>query len=175
MHAHREGVAVNTADTEEFERFVRVSSPGLLRTAWLLCGDSHRAEEMVQESLERVYLRWGRVRRGGQPLAYTRRVLININTDRWRRSHKEVLTYDGSIDETPAVGGGWIEDRDQVIRLLRLLPPREREVVVLRHYADVSERDVADMLQISVGTVKSSASRGLSTLRAALSEQESQS
>ena len=160
---------MNTADTEEFERFVRVSSPGLLRTAWLLCGDPQRAEEMVQESLERVYLRWGRVCKGGQPLAYTRRVLINVNTDRWRRTRKEVLTYDGAVAEAPAVGDGAVEDRDQVIRLL---PPREREVVVLRHYADLSERDVADLLQVSVGTVKSTASRGLSTLRAVVSEQE---
>ncbi|UIJ34936.1 SigE family RNA polymerase sigma factor [Allobranchiibius sp. GilTou73] len=164
---------MNTADTEEFEQFVRVSSPGLLRTAWLLCGDPHRAEEMVQESLERVYLRWGRVRRGGQPLAYTRRVLINVNTDRWRRTHEEVLTYDGWVAESAAVDDSAVGDRDQVIRLLRLLPPREREVVVLRHYADMSERDVADLLQVSVGTVKSTASRGLSTLRAALTEQES--
>ncbi len=159
-------------DTDAFTQFVQASSPGLLHMAWLLCGDPHRAEELVQESLERVYLKWGKVRTG-QPLAYTRRVLVNLNTDRWRRTRKEVLTFDG---ETPESRGPsdreTVEDRDLVIRLLRQLPPRERQVVVLRHYADMSEREVADLLGVSLGTVKSTASRGLSNLRDAMNQNE---
>ncbi|XAS76313.1 SigE family RNA polymerase sigma factor [Dermatophilaceae bacterium Sec6.4] len=155
-------------DTDEFVAFVRVSSPGLLHTAWLLCGDAHRAEEMVQESFERVYPKWVRVNKGGQPLAYTRRVLVNLNTDRWRRTRKESLTNDGELRDASDARESGVEDRDQVIRLLRLLPARERQVVVLRHYADMSEHDVAELLGISTGTVKSSASRGLATMRAAI-------
>ena len=93
---------------------------------------------------------------------------------RWRRTRREVVsdnvresaasdTFDGS------------DDRDQITRLLQALPRREREVIVLRHYADMSEHDVARTLGISVGTVKSSASRGLATLRSALSTTEAQS
>lgn len=149
-----------------------MSSPGLLRTAWLLRGDPFHAEEMVQESLERVYLKWGRIRKGGRPLAYTRRVLMNLNTDRWRRTRKESLTNDGEIRDAATPHASSVEDRDLVVRLLSLLPQREREVVVLRHYADMSERDVAELLGISVGTVKSSASRGLATLRTAMTEHE---
>lgn len=159
-------------ETDEFVQFVRTSSPGLLHTAWLLCGDAHRAEEMVQESFERVYLKWGRVTKDGQPLAYTRRVLINLNTDRWRRTRKESLTSDGELRDAATPRGSCVEDRDLVVRLLRLLPQREREVVVLRHYADLSEHDVAELLGVSVGTVKSSASRGLATLRAAMTQDD---
>lgn len=159
---------------EDFVAFVSASSSTLLRTAWLLCGDAAQAEDLVQEAFERVYLKWGRVSREGRPLAYTRRVVVNLNTDRWRRTRREVVsdnvresaasdTFDGS------------DDRDQITRLLQALPRREREVIVLRHYADMSEHDVARTLGISVGTVKSSASRGLATLRSALSTTEAQS
>lgn len=89
---------------EDFVAFVSASSPTLLHTAWLLCGDAAHAEDLVQEAFERVYLKWGRVSRDGAPLAYTRRVLVNLNTDRWRRTHRETVT-DGvreSLEPTPA-------------------------------------------------------------------------
>ena len=159
---------------EDFVAFVSASSPTLLRTAWLLCGDAAQAEDLVQEAFERVYLKWGRVSRDGAPLAYTRRVLVNLNTDRWRRTHRETVT-DGVRESVGADSYRGSDDRDQITRLLQSLPRREREVIVLRHYADMSEQDVARTLGVSVGTVKSSASRGLATLRAALSTTEATS
>lgn len=159
---------------EDFVAFVSASSPTLLRTAWLLCGNAAQAEDLVQEALERVYLKWGRVSRGGRPLAYTRTVLVNLNTDRWRRTHRETVT-DRIAERATADAYRGSDDRDQIARLLQTLPKREREVIVLRHYADMTEQDVADALGISVGTVKSSASRGLATLRSTLSATEAAS
>lgn len=161
-------------DDADFVAFVTASSPGLLRTAWLLCGDSAMAEDLVQEAFERVYLRWGRVKRAGRPLAYTRRVLVNLNTDRWRKVRREALT-DAVPDRVGHDQFGTTDDRDQLTELLQRLPRREREVIVLRHYADMTEKDVAEALGISLGTVKSSASRGLATLRAALATTENAS
>ncbi|KNX37723.1 SigE family RNA polymerase sigma factor [Luteipulveratus halotolerans] len=158
-------------DEADFVAFVTASSPRLLHLAWLSCGDPHLAQELVQETFERVYVRWGRVG-SDNPLAYSRRVLMNLRTDRWRRRRKETLSSDGAVPES-AVGADEhrrAEDRDLLVRLLRDLPPRERQIVVLRHYDDMSEREVAEALGVSLGTVKSSASRGLATMRAALTQ-----
>lgn len=151
-----------TAPTRDFGEFVAKASPSLLRTAWLLCGDPSTAEELVQEALARVYPKWSRIV-DGQPLAYTRRVLVNLNNDRWRQRLREVPRAEpveraGPEDQS-------VEDRALLMSLLATLPPREREVVVLRHYDDLSETTVAELLGISVGTVKSTAHRALTTLR----------
>lgn len=104
---------------EDFVAFVSASSPTLLRTAWLLCGNAAQAEDLVQEALERVYLKWGRVSRGGRPLAYTRTVLVNLNTDRWRRTHRETVT-DRIAERATADAYRGSDDRDQIARLLLL-------------------------------------------------------
>jgi len=139
---------VLTAGTrdEEFTAFMRSASPGLGRVAWLLCGDVHQAEELVQHALVRTYVAWLRAR-ARDPYAYARRVLANQRIDTWRHRRREVL-----VD---------------------LLTPRQRRVVVLRHLMDLSERQVADDLGIGVGTVKSTASRALARLRAELADQAS--
>ena len=160
-------------DEAAFVAFVTASSPRLLRLAWLSCGDPHLAQELVQETYERVYVHWGRVG-DDNPIAYSRRVLMNLRTDRWRRRRKEALSADGSLPDLP-VGAdehSRAEDRDLLVRLLRDLPARERQVVVLRHYDDLSEREVAETLGVSLGTVKSSASRGLATMRATLTQMQ---
>lgn len=152
---------------EEFVVFVGDNSARLLTAAWMLTGDPHTAEELVQEAFERVYLKWGRLRRG-QPKAYARKVLINLHTDRWRKRRKEILT------DTPPESGGERESRHiDLVRALQVLPPREREVVVLRHYLDQSEQATADALGIGLGTVKASGSRGLSRMRSLLEGDES--
>ncbi|MDE9365732.1 SigE family RNA polymerase sigma factor [Luteipulveratus sp. YIM 133132] len=163
---------MRASDEATFVGFVTSASPGLLRTAWLLTGDHHLAEELVQESLERLYPKWRRVQHQ-QPLAYTRRILVNLNISRWRRSGAESVSATGVLRDVAAPDAlGVADQRDEATRLLRTLPPRERQVVVLRYYADLPEREVADLLGISVGTVKSTASHGLATLRAALAAQE---
>jgi RNA polymerase sigma-70 factor (sigma-E family) len=156
-------------DDDAFVEFVNGSSPRLLTTAWMLTGDLHRAQDLVQESLERVYVRWGKVR-GGNPHAYTRRILVNLHTDKWRQGRREVLT-DAVPDTTTTTGRG--SDRVDLVRALQQLPRRERQCVVLRHYLDLSEQQTADTLGVSVGTVKSSTSRGLTGLRDLLTEEES--
>ena len=156
---------------EEFADFVRVVSPRLLTSAWMLSGDPHVAEELVQESLARVYTHW-RQARADNPVAYARRVLVNLHTDRWRKRRREVLTDTvPEADQSPGHGDR-VDLALDLVRVLQALPRRERECVVLRHYLDLSEKDAATTLGVSTGTVKSSTSRGLAALRAALTEGE---
>lgn len=136
------------AHEAEFVDFVTQSSPRLLTTAWMLTADPAAAEDLVQEALERVYVRWGRVC-SGNPLAYARRILANLHTGSFSPADSQ------NVD---------------LVRALQQLPTRERECVVLRHYLDLSEQQTADTLGVSLGTVKSSTSRGLAGLRRILLE-----
>ena len=153
-------------DDGSFEEFMRSSSPRLLRLAWLLTGGASSAEDLVQETLERVYVAWPRLDAGGTH-NYARRVLVNLHTDGSRRRWREELTPDlpeqGRDDRTEHVALA-----EQLTTALAQLPLRERQCVVLRHHADLSEREVADTLNIGTGTVKSSTSRGLARLRTLL-------
>jgi RNA polymerase sigma-70 factor (sigma-E family) len=146
-----------------FTAFAEQASAPLLRTAWLLTGDHHAAHDLVQAALVKTYLAWPRVRPEGA-LAYARRVLVNERTDSWRRHRKEVAVAE-TPDPPPDDGADPVGDRDLVVRLLARLPEQQRRVVVLRYYVDLSEQAVADLLDISVGAVKSAASRGLASLR----------
>ena len=141
------------------------AQPDLLRMARFLTGSDDLARELTQDALVRTYTAWPRVRREGA-VAYTRRIIINRRVNGWRRSAREQPRNpsDAGLD-TPVAEGGATERRDEVVRLLAALPERQRKVVVLRYYVDLSEQQVANMMGISVGTVKSSASRGLASLR----------
>lgn len=160
-------LAAGTRD-EEFTAFMRSASPALGRVAWLLCGDVHQAEELVQHALVRTYAAWPRARER-DPYAYARRVLANKRIDTWRHLRREVLVDPSTVPDRGYVAGDH-GDRDRLTRALALLTPRQRRVVVLRHLMDLSERQVADDLGIGVGTVKSTASRALARLRAELTE-----
>ncbi|ADG75394.1 RNA polymerase, sigma-24 subunit, ECF subfamily [Cellulomonas flavigena DSM 20109] len=150
---------------QEFVAFVADSGPALARTAWLLCGDVHQADELVQQALVRTWLAWDRARER-EPLAYARRVLANQRVSTWRRRSREVLAAAEHLPERAVEGGQSLhDDRDQLARALATLTPRQRRVVVLRHLEGLSEQEVADDLGISVGTVKSTASRALRQLR----------
>lgn len=158
----------------EFTAFVRRHQQDLLRTAWLLVGDTHRAEEMTQQALVRTYGAWSRARR--DPLAYARRVLVNLRIDTWRRRRREVLVAPEDVPDGPGPDPSTADrsaDRDQLVRALALLSPRQRRVVVLRHFVGLPEQEVADDLGVSVGTVKSTSSRALADLRRALRAAES--
>ncbi len=152
----------------EFTAFMAEAEPLLTRTAWLLCGDAHRAEELVQQALVRTYVAWPRAR-SGDPVAYARRTLSNLRIDTWRKHRREVLVGADAVfvRETPAVPSQAQQhaERDVLVRALARLPERRRRVVVLRYLLDLPEREVADDLNISVGTVKSTAARGLAQLR----------
>lgn len=148
-----------------FTVFMEQATPSLTRTAWLLTGNADQAGELVQAALVKTYAAWSRVRED-QAIAYARRILINQRTDTWRATRGETAYAD--VPDRPRLdggGGAGVEDRDQVVRLLRTLPEQQRKVVILRYYQDLSEQAVADLLGISVGSVKSAASRGLASLR----------
>ena len=154
----------------EFADFVRASSAELGRVAWFLCGDRTRAEDLLQHAYLRTWSHWGRVRTG-DPVAYTRRVLANARIDAWRLARREVLSPAVPEGAVPS-GAAAADERDALVRALRLLPPRQRRIVVLRHLAGLTEVEVADELRVSVGTVKAAASRGLARLRTELSDDE---
>jgi RNA polymerase sigma-70 factor (sigma-E family) len=142
------------------------STASLSRTAWLLTGSAAEADDLVQEALIRTYTAWHRVRRENA-LGYARRTLVNRHVDRWRSSRRELTAWafghrTRDLATTPHVSS---DDRDELVRLLQLLRPRERAVVVLRYYYDLSENQVAGELGISTGTVKSTASRAIAKLR----------
>ncbi|GIG85577.1 SigE family RNA polymerase sigma factor [Plantactinospora endophytica] len=150
---------------EEFREFVAARSAALLRTAYLLAGDWATAEDLLQTALTKTYLAWKRLGEIEAVEPYARRVLINTATSWWRRRwHGERPTE--VLPERPAPDQ--IEEqleRDRLWRHVRTLPVRQRAVLVLRFYEDLSEAQTAALLDISPGTVKSQTSRALSTLR----------
>ncbi|MFC4631734.1 SigE family RNA polymerase sigma factor [Promicromonospora alba] len=171
-HARRNA---QISKNEEFTAFMREARDPLHRMAFLLSGDAHRAEELTQQTFERCYRHWHKAR-AGDPLVYARRVLANLRIDAWRRTRREVLTGPDDLPQddvrvaraaarTPT---RTVDDRDAVVRALLRLPLKQRRVVVLRHLLDLSESEVSSELGIPLGTVKSTASRGLAHLRAIL-------
>ena len=152
----------------EFEDFVARSGRSLLRTAWLLSGDRGHAEDILQTVLERTARRWARL--DGDAEAYARRSVINLATDRWRRRRARVVEVPliASSDDSgyaPDDPTALIDLRRELLCALRQLPPRQGAVLVLRYFEDLDEAQTAFTLGVSVGTVKSSASRGLARLR----------
>lgn len=152
----------------EFTAFVEGAQPRLSRVAVLLCGNRATGEDLLQEAFIRTYLNWGTIRPEGA-YSYTRRILVNLNTDRWRRRHLEPVVGDIGDDHVSAAAArshATVEHRDDIVHELAVLSARERTIVVLRYDLDLSERQVAEELDISVGTVKSTCSRALARLSA---------
>lgn len=151
----------------DFTAFAQVNTPALYRIAYLLCGDQHRAQDLVQLALERTFKAWKKVG-DGDPFAYARRVLATARIDTWRRTRREVLTDDPTsstrVRSAPA-SDAQLAERDRLVRALMSLSVKQRRVVVLRYLLDRSESDTAAELGISTGTVKSTASRALARLR----------
>jgi RNA polymerase sigma-70 factor (sigma-E family) len=149
------------ADDAAFRAFVETNGAALLHAARLLTGDHHRGEDLVQTALTRLYLKWDRVE---APLAYTRKALVTAHIDSTRRrwwGERPTEILPEVADEV----SNEIDERDELRRLLSGLPARERAVIVLRYYCDMSEQDAAATLGIPVGTVKSTCSRALARLR----------
>jgi RNA polymerase sigma-70 factor (sigma-E family) len=154
-------------DRGSFDDFVATRSTRLLRTAYLLTHDRALAEDLVQTSLAKAWFAWGRI--DGRPDAYVRRVMVNTYSSWWRRRwNGEEATAEVPESGVGARGrteDGRVDDRTDLWRALARLPRRQRAVVVLRFYEDLSEIETAEILQCSVGTVKSQASRALAKLR----------
>ncbi len=154
--------ANRTKSDAAFVTFMTTAQPSLLRTAFFLTGSDDLARELTQDALVRAYLAWPRIR-DEDALAYTRRILVNRRVDHIRHASRQIST--DVLPEIITAADSSREDRETVAQLLATLPQQQRTVVVLRYYTDLSERDVADLLSISIGTVKSAASRGLAALR----------
>lgn len=158
---------MDQATAEVFDAFVRARHTALLRYGTVLTGDPHAAADLVQDALERTGLAWSRVEQQGDPEGYVRRVMANRNVSTWRRLRRERL-----VDEPPERS---YEDRpadDVMWEVLTRLPRRQRTVLVLRYYEDLSEAEIARVLGIAPGTVKSQASKGIAALRAAIGDRE---
>jgi len=153
---------------EEFAEFAEVMSPRLRRTAFLLCGDWHTAEDLAQTALAKVFVSWRKIRRQDAVHAYTNRTLVNAYLAHRRLKRAgELLT--GSFPER-AVQEPAPETRMMLLDALAALPPRSRAVVVLRYWADLSVEQVADVMGCSTGNVKSLSARALDKLRVVLGE-----
>jgi RNA polymerase sigma-70 factor (sigma-E family) len=151
-----------------FVEYVAARRGKLYRTAYLICGDAHRAEDLVQIALAKAYVAWPRLERAGDVDAYVRRILVNAHVDEtrrgWRRERPGLPDVDVSTTApTP-------EAHDDLWAALRALAPGQRRVVVLRHYWGLSVEETAADMGISTGTVKSQTSAALARLRSALSE-----
>jgi RNA polymerase sigma-70 factor (sigma-E family) len=156
---------VKLEQEKAFNAFVSARSRHLLQTAFLLTGDRHRAEDLLQTALTRAYLRWDRIE-SEDPEGYVRRTLANAHIDWWRRKPWR----EEPAAELPDVAGPdqaeAYDVRNAVLGALAGLSRRQRAVVVLRYYEDLSEAEIAAVLGCSPGTVKSAASRAMSKLRA---------
>ena len=149
-----------------FAEFVRAQTQGLLRTAYLLTGNGHAAEELVQDTLVRLYRKWGLVQAAEQPVAYVRRALTNTYLNERRRASSREIRLEVVPDRVDLVdAAARIADRDELWPMLRALPARQRAAIVLRYYSDLADADIADALDCRVGTVRSLISRGLATMR----------
>lgn len=162
---------MRAAGEADFAEFVASSSVRLFRAAYALCGDAGLAQDAVQAALTSAYLSWARVRAAENPEAYVRRMVINQLLG-WRR--RKAWRVERSYGDVPDTALASHEDRvvdvDAVWRALATLPPRQRAVLVLRFYEDMTEADIADALGIRAGTVKSQASAALARLRREVGE-----
>jgi RNA polymerase sigma-70 factor (sigma-E family) len=153
-----------------FSDFVAGRQAHLRRIAYALCGDWHRADDLLQTALTKLYVAWPRIRHEGGEEAYVRQIMVRANIDEsrrpWRRERPTDTLPDGAApDGTP------VEDRSALFEALQALPEQQRKVVVLRHWLGLSVRETAAELGIGEGTVKSHSSRGLAALEAVLSPQ----
>lgn len=151
---------MRAADRESFTEFVTVKRASLVRSSYLLCGDHQLAEDLVQTALVKAVGAWRRIADNPEP--WLRRVIVNDHISRWRRHRgREAL-----VDHVPEVA---TTDEPEVALALEAalatLAPRQRAVIVLRYYEDLTERQTAELLRVSVGTVKSQARDALQRLR----------
>ncbi|MDR7302149.1 RNA polymerase sigma factor [Haloactinomyces albus] len=162
---------------ESFRVFARDQAAALRRSAYLLCGDWHLAEDLVQTTLTKLYRAWKRVD-GKTQEAYARKTLMRTWLDERRKPWRRVESRDGVVPDSgdsesdPAVAGQRARTRDLVLRALAEVPPRQRAVLVLRYWEDLPIAEVAAALRCSEGTVKSQASRGLQSLRGVIAQHD---
>jgi RNA polymerase sigma-70 factor (sigma-E family) len=149
---------------DDFDRFVADNGDGLLRTAYLMVGDLHEAEDLVQEALFKIASRWPRVCRMDNPVAYTRRILVNLALHGSSKRSRNRAELKATPPAETAPNAAHLDIHDELFDALAALPPRQRAALVLRYFLELPESEVAAALRCSLGTVKSSTSRGLRRL-----------
>jgi RNA polymerase sigma-70 factor (sigma-E family) len=150
----------------EFLAYVRGRSAALRRSAYLLCGDAHQADDLVQETLTTVYSRWRRVSQADNVDAYVQRILVRTFINERRRGWWKVRLFgESATDGGPVVVDAGLEEREVLRAALKRLAPGQQAVLVLRYLCDQSVADVASALGCSEGTVKSQTSHALTALR----------
>lgn len=155
----------------DFAEFYAATWPLLLRTTYVVAGDRQRAEDALQAAYAKALASWGRVSRADDPVAYLRKMAVNAALAQHRTAFARREATVGVVpDRSSASGEDALLERDEVWVAVRGLPPRQRAVVVLRYYEDLSEQQIAEILGCRPGTVKSQASAALATLRALLGD-----
>jgi RNA polymerase sigma-70 factor (sigma-E family) len=152
-------------DDHAFREYVRARRHALLRTAYLLTGNLADAEDLVQSALAKTYLAWNRIVDRGAVDSYVRRAMVNTQISWWRRRRLEEFPTDEIPDQATVDYPVSTDVQESLRRAIDRLPQRMRAAVVLRYYEDMTEAEVADVLGVSVGTVKSTVSRAVAKLR----------
>ena len=154
------GFAVREDEHAAFDAFVRARLPELQRFGRILTGCEEAAADLVQDALERTMLHWSRLQARDNPEGYVRRIMVNRNISVWRHRRRERVT-----DDIPESGHEDRHDDSELWRALQQLPPRQRAVIALRYYEDLTEAQAAAVMGCSVGTVKSQAAKAIEKLR----------
>jgi RNA polymerase sigma-70 factor (sigma-E family) len=164
-HGRTRGTQVVQDRDAEFGEYLESRAAVMRRTAYLLCGgDWHRAEDLVQTTLTKIYVAWPRLRRDGNVDAYSRKIMVRSAIDESRRAHRRRESVVEELPEVPAAPTG-VDEAGDLRRALARLPAGQRAVVVLRYWEDLSISETAEALGKSEGTIKSQAAKGLATLR----------
>ncbi|MBQ1076168.1 SigE family RNA polymerase sigma factor [Micromonospora sp. C31] len=156
------------ADIEGYREYVGARLEPLRRTAYLLCGDWHTADDLVSTALVRLLRHWRRVSRMDSPDAYVRRILLRVWLDERRRPWRREAAWAEVPDATVGCATDGVADRLTILALLAELPPRRRAVLVLRYFCDLSVEETARELGCATGTVKSQSARAIEALRSRL-------
>ena len=156
---------------DEYVEYVTARVPALRRLAYVLTGDGHRADDLVQQTITTLYVKWRRARAADNLDAYVRTMLVRTFLDEKRLAWARVRLF-REMPEPPPFTDGGSEDRQVVRAALRRVPRRQQAVLVLRFFYDLPVEEVAAVLGCSAGTVKSQTSRGLATLRRLLGERD---
>jgi RNA polymerase sigma-70 factor (sigma-E family) len=162
VEGFRSGVSPSRND--EYVEFLSSRLPRLTQTSYLLCGDRHRAEDIVQAMAMKLYVKWRQARAADNLDGYVHRMLVREFSRQRRLGWSRVMLTD-RLPERPVVPSDHVEDRDTVLAGLAQLPAGQRAVIVLRFFSDLSVADTAVALNCTTGNVKSQTARGLASLR----------